>query len=113
MRTLLPTQTPINRFHKLLRVRRTRSIFRVVVSRRTRGLDALERHAFLDQSLNASANDCDHVAILHHFGFVAESTVTGNDIGAAFLEFRGHRELEDAVELYVRLGQDLQDLKQD
>src|SRR5688572_28971489 len=57
----------------------------VVVERRASGLDLPERHAALDHVGDAVAHDDDHVPELDDVGLVADSAVTGDHVGAAFL----------------------------
>ncbi len=57
-----------------------------------------ERHPFAHHILNAIANDGDHVAILQHVGFVAKSSVPGDDISAAFLMRTGNREVQKVIQ---------------
>src|ERR1700686_2995893 len=61
-----------------------RTVSAVVVQRRLGRPDLLPRSAFLDQVLDAIANDGYHVTILEQVGFIAQPAVTGNDVGAAF-----------------------------
>src|ERR671931_1168853 len=70
-------------------VRRPRPGFRavpaIVVERRPRRLDLLQRQTALDHVLDAVPDDRDHVAILEDVGFVAQASMPGDDVGAALL----------------------------
>src|SRR3984957_9712851 len=70
----------------------------VVILGESRGLDLLQRHAFLDGVLHAVAHNGDHVAIFHHIEFVADTAVTRNDIRSAFLLMLGNRDIDDIVQ---------------
>ena len=70
----------------------------VVVERRARGLDLLERHAARDHVGDAVAHDDDHVAELDDVGFVADAAVTRDHVRAAFLRLGRHRQVQDLIQ---------------
>src|SRR5580765_1835232 len=85
---LRAAQAFINRFDEhLRRPGRIVPIAWLILIRIARlySLNLLESHALLDGVLNAVPNDRDHVPILEHVVLIPDSTVAGNDHGAAFL----------------------------
>src|SRR3954453_22435382 len=56
-----------------------RSVVEIVVERRPRRLDLVDRQAALDHVLDAIAHDGHHVAVLEHVGLVANPSVPGDD----------------------------------
>jgi hypothetical protein len=57
----------------------------------------LERPTLLDQVLNPIANDHEHVTIFEDVSFVANTSVSRNDVGSTFLQPLRHGDVEDVV----------------
>src|SRR5581483_1615148 len=73
-------------------------VFGIVVARRPRRLDLVERHLSADHVLNAVAHDHDHIPKFHDISFVTKAAMAGDDVGTAFLRLGGNREFQDMVE---------------
>src|SRR5438552_13897449 len=71
---------------------------RVVIQCRLGRLDLIERHSALDHVLNPIANDHDHVAVLQDICFIADASVTGNDICASLLQIFRDGDIEHLVQ---------------
>ena len=68
------------------------------VARRTRRFTCSHVSPSPIRILHAVANDGDHVAILDDVSFVREASVPRDDVGAALLKARRHRDLEDVIQ---------------
>jgi hypothetical protein len=58
----------------------------------------IERHVPADHVLDPVTDNHHHVPEFDHVGFVANATVTRNDIGPCLLSLGGDREVQDVIE---------------
>src|SRR6516165_10012437 len=70
----------------------------VVFERRPRRLHLFERHAFLDQVLNAIAHDRQHVAVLDEIRLVADTSLSRNHHRPPLLPVVRNRDVDDAID---------------
>src|SRR4030095_5774156 len=75
-----------------------RAIARVVIERRARRFDLLERHLLRDHRLDAIADDRDHVAVFDYVELVTDASVPGDDERAPLFVMRRNREVQYLVQ---------------
>src|SRR5881628_524957 len=70
----------------------------VVVKGWLRSQDFLERLALRDQIGNPVSDNRDHLAVLDYIGLIADPSLTGNDVRAAFLLVLRNTQFDDLIE---------------
>src|SRR6266571_5811274 len=70
----------------------------VVVKGWLRSQDFLERLALRDQIGNPLSDNRDHLAVLDYIGLIADPSLTGNDVRAAFLLVLRNTQFDDLIE---------------